>query len=236
MKKFKNNYAQNIIIIILIIFFFSTKTNFVKNTHFVLLKNYDQRINRIYGFCSPESIGYLRYIKNKHNIKNNHKIVNYEHVPQNNWAIVNTRNIGKINNKIIFLNYPGPQIEYKLTKSNKNIYEFKDVEFFAQHFKSISNIKILSDTNLENKKIKIDIFTLDKSLNKQLFKSIYLEKNKKNINLLFKDLRLSEKKLYFQLDSLSKIKDISITLNNKYDLNNFKIIDEFKNCYYVENL
>ena len=236
MNKLKSNFAQSTIAIILVIFFFSTKTNFVKNTHFVISKNYNERINNIYGYCSPEGIGYLRHLKNTYNIQDNPKIINYEHVPENIWSILNTKNIGLVSNKIIFLNYPGSKIEYKLTKSNKDIYEFKDIEFFTQHFKSISKIKVISNTDFENEVVRIDVFTMDKSLNKEIFKSLNLEKNKQNLNLFFNDLKISERKLYFKFHNTNEITDISLTLNNKYNLNDFKIIDEFKNCYYVEKL
>lgn len=236
MKKFKNNFAQSTIAIILIIFFFSTKTNFVRNTHFIISKNFSERMNDVYGYCSPEGIGYLRHLKNTYNIKDNPKIINYEHVPENSWAILNTKNIGQTSNRIIFLNYPGSKIEYNLTKSNEDIYEFNDIEFFVQHFEAISKIKVISNTDFENKVVRIDIFTIDKSLNKEIFKSLSLEKNKKNLNLFFNDLKISEKKLYFKFHNTNRIKDVILTLNNKYNLNDFKIIDEFKNCYYVENL
>ena len=235
MNKLKNNFVQNTILIILILFFFSTKTNFVRNAHFIISKNYDERINSVYGFCSPESIGYLRSIKKKYNFKENPKIINYEHVPQNSWAILNTKKIGQTTNKLIFLNYPGPQYEMNLNKSNKGIYELKDVEFIAQNFEAISKIKISDYANLTNKKIKLKILTVDKSLNKKIIKTIELKKNKKeSLNLIFKNLNLSESKLFFELHNSNEVKNINITLQNKYDLNNFKIINKFENCYLVE--
>ena len=237
MNKLKNNFMQNIILIILIIFFFSNKTDFVKNTHFIISKNYDERINSVYGFCSPEGIGYLRNIKKKFNLKENPKIINYEHVPQNNWAILNTSNIGQNSNKLIFLNYPGTRYEINLNKSNEDMFELKDVEFIAQNFESISEIRASNYDNFENEKIKLEIFTIDKSLNKKIIENIELKKNKnEQLNLIFKNLNLSESKLFFKLRNINQVKNINITLQNKYDLKNFKIINKHKNCYFVEKL
>ena len=158
-------------------------------------------------------------------------------MPQNNWAILNTKNIGKASNKLIFLNYPGPQYEINLNKSNKGIYELKDVEFIAQNFETISKIKVSDYANLTNEEIKLEILSIDKSLNKKIIENIELRKNKKeNLNLIFKNLNLSESKLFFKLHNSNEVKSIDITLQNKYDLNNFKIINEFENCYLVEKL
>ena len=79
-------------------------------------QNFTDRINKVYGFCSDESIGYLLYIKEKYKIINKPKIVNYVHVPLNDWAIINTKNINKKSDEIIFLNYPGSKIKIHLDK------------------------------------------------------------------------------------------------------------------------
>ena len=95
MKTNKNFNIRNILFLFIIIIFFSIKLDFVKNTYFLLSQNFTDRINKVYGFCSDESIGYLLYIKEKYKIINKPKIVNYVHVPLNDWAIINTKNINK---------------------------------------------------------------------------------------------------------------------------------------------
>ena len=55
-----------------------------------------------------------------------------------------------------------------------------------------------------------------------------------DINLSFEDTDLSEKRLLFKFHNLTKNVDISLILNNKYDLSSYEIINGFENCYYVK--
>jgi len=61
-------------------------------------------------------------------------------------------------------------------------------------------------------------------------------KNKRDlgINLSFEDIDLNEKRLLFKFHNLTKNVDISLILDNKYDLNSYEIINGFENCYYVK--
>ena len=54
------------------------------------------------------------------------------------------------------------------------------------------------------------------------------------MKLNFKDIDLAEKKLFFKFYNLKNKIDISLILDNKYDLNSFKVIDSFENCHYVK--
>ena len=81
----------------------------------------------------------------------------------------------------------------------------------------------------------IEIFTVDKSLNKKLIQKINLFKSKNlPINLLFDKINLSEKKLFFKLNNINDSFELNLLLINKYFLNQYKIIDKFKNCYFVK--
>ena len=62
------------------------------------LYKFDDRIKKKYGHCSNESIGYLLYLKKEYEINDNPKIINYVHVPNGKWAIINTKIINEINN------------------------------------------------------------------------------------------------------------------------------------------
>ena len=93
MQKIKK-INKHILLVVLIIFF-SVKIDFFKNFYNIFSKNYDERMNIVYDFCFEEGIGYLRYIKKKFNINDNPTIINFEHVPNNNWAIINTNAINK---------------------------------------------------------------------------------------------------------------------------------------------
>ena len=224
---------KNILLVILIIFF-SIKVDFFKNFYNIFSKNYDKRMNIVYDFFSEEGIGYLRHVKKKFNINDNPKIINFVHVPNNNWAIINTNTINKKTDKIIFLNYPGPEQVIKLHKIKNNLFEFKDVEFYKDKYSKIKKIEVLSK-NLSQKKFSIEIFTVDKSLNKKRVKKINLLKSTNfSTNLLFDKINLSEKKLFFKLSNIDDNFELNLLLTNKYFLNQYKIIDKFENCYFVK--
>ena len=232
MQKIKK-INKHILLVILIIFF-AIKIDFFKSFYNIFSKNYDERIRIVYDFCFEEGIGYLRYIKKKFNIKDNPKIINYVHVPNNNWAIINTNTINKKSNKIIFLNYPGPEKKIELNKIKNNLYEFKDVEFYKDKYSKIKKIEIISE-NPPKENFTIEIFTVDKSLNKKPVQKINLLKSTNfPINLSFDKINLSEKKLFFKLDNINDNFKLNLLLINKYFLNQYKIIDKFKNCYLVK--
>ena len=71
----------------------------------------------------------INYIINvpikKFNINDNPTIINYAHVPNNNWAIINTNTINKKSDKIIFLNYPGSEKKIEIQKIKRKILIFK---------------------------------------------------------------------------------------------------------------
>ena len=224
---------KNILLVILIIFF-SVEVDLFKNFYNIFSKNYDERMNIVYDFCFEEGIGYLRYIKKKFNINDNPTIINYAHVPNNNWAIINTNAINKKSDKIIFLNYPGSEKKIELHKIKNNLYEFKDVEFYKDKYSKIKKIEIISK-NLPQKNFTIEIFTVDKYINKKHIKKINLLKSTNYpINLLFDKINLSEKKLFFKLDNIDDNFELNLLLINKYFLNQYKIIDKFENCYFVK--
>ena len=239
-NKTRRNFINKHILLVILIIFFSVKIDFFKNFYNIFSKNYDERMEIVYDFCSGEGIGYLRYIRKKFNINDFPKIVNYDHVPNSNWAMISANTINKKSDKIIFLNYPGHEKKIKLYKIKNNLYEFKDVEFYKDKYSKIKKIEIISK-NLLQENFTIEIFTVDKSLNKKHVKKINLLKSTDfPINLFFDKMNLSEKKLFFKLDNIDNIDNIdnnfklSLLLINKYFLNQYKIIDKFKNCYFVK--
>ena len=234
---------SQIIVLLILTIAVGIKTNFFRNLAEVALHKFDDRIINKYGYCSGESIGYLLYLKKKYQIKDNPKIVNYVHVADANWAIVNTKIIDKNSKKLILLNYPGPEIRIDLEKINSNLFEFEDAEFFSNKFDKIESIEIVNNSkNFEKINWKIDIVTIDKSRNKKNIKAFDIkaflgESVKINLEVFFENLNLGGKKFYFKIKNgnISRYKNLQlkIILKNKYILENFQIIDSIDNCYYV---
>ena len=234
---------SQIIVLLILTIAVGIKTNFFRNLAEVALHKFDDRIINKYGYCSGESIGYLLYLKKKYQIKDNPKIVNYVHVADANWAIVNTKIIDKNSKKLILLNYPGPEIRIDLEKINSNLFEFKDAIFFSNKFNKIESIEIVNNSkNFAKIKWKIDIVTIDKSRNKKNIKAFDIEtflneSVKIKLDIFFKNLNLGEEKLYFKIinRNISKFENLQlkIILKNKHILENFQIINNIDNCYYV---
>ena len=234
---------SQIIVLLILTIAVGIKTNFFRNLAEVVLHKFDDRIINKYGYCSGESIGYLLYLKKKYQIKDNPKIVNYVHVADANWAIVNTKIIDKNSKKLILLNYPGPEIRIDLEKINSNLFEFKDAKFFSNKFDKIESIEIVNNSkNFEKINWKIDIVTIDKSRNKKNIKAFDIktflgESVKIKLDVFFENLNLMEKKFYFKIinRNISKFENLQlrIILKNKHILENFQIINNVDNCYYV---
>jgi hypothetical protein len=159
---------------------------------------------------------------------------------------VNTKKLVKNSKKLILLNYPGLEFEIKLEKINNNLFVFKDIDFYATKFDKIESVMLIDDIN-DLKKIdtKININVVDKLKNKKNIKNLNID-SKIKLNIAFNNLIIDEKKLYLEIDDKNlydfKNLQIKILLKNKYNLKNFKIIDESKitdgnrNCYYVEKI
>jgi len=237
MKKFisihDNKIFYFISIILLIMIFF--KTSFISNFNNVLKSNENERITKLYGYCKNESIGYLRYLKKKYNIKSNPKIINYVHTPPNKWAIYDVTAQNTDSTRLIILNYPGNEINLKLSYYKKKIYELNDPYFYSIISNLIGSLQI---QNSIKENIDITFYLKDRSNNFQKLKTINAKKDKNTndyiINQTFDDFKIDELRFFLEIDGLDEKSKVTIKLRNKYNLENFKIIDQYQNCYFVE--
>tara|TARA_B100000795_G_scaffold139746_1_gene104612 strand:- start:321 stop:1034 length:714 start_codon:yes stop_codon:yes gene_type:complete len=237
MKKFISMHSNKIfyfisIILVIMIFF---KTSFVNNLKNVLESSENERITKLYGYCKNESIGYLKYLKKKYDIKSNPKIINYVHTPPNKWAIYDVLAQNIDSTKLIILNYPGNEINLKLSYYKKNFYELNDPYFYSIISNLIASLEI-QDSIEPN--INITFYLKDRSNNFQKLKTInakkYKDTNDYIINQTFDDFKINELRLFLKIDGLNKKSKLTVKLKNKYDLENFKILDQYQNCYFVE--
>ena len=237
--------SQKMILLILIIIF-SINTNFYKNLYKIISHKFDNRITKTYGYCNGESIGYLLSIKKKYQINDNPKILNYIHTPAVNWAIINTKKINQKSNKLILLNYPGPVFIKSLDRIDNNLFVLTDTHFFIDKFNKIKNIEILNNSN-DGKKFNwtINIYNYDKFRNMNNIKTLMIKGSfdtrlKINLDMNLNDLDLNQTKLYFEIykNEVAELENlkINIELKNKYILENFQIIDNTKDCYYLERV
>jgi hypothetical protein len=235
-KKLISKIDKKIIIITLLILIFFDNTNLFKNTVKLIQKNYETRIVETYGFCGGESIGFLKYLKNKYKFNDNPKIINYEHTPQVNWSITNTANINKVAKEKILLNYPGKDINRNLEKINNNLFEFTDLFFFSNNFYQIK--KIIINNNFYND-LKLIIYTKNKLNYKKIIKTVNINSESiDNFYIKFDEIDLDETKLYFEVQRdkiISKNNiEINLVLENRYIFDEAQVIEKFKNCYYIK--
>jgi hypothetical protein len=232
---FQNKKVISFIILFILSVILFLKTSFLKNLTNILQFNESERIQKIYGYCDGESIGYLKYLKKRYKIKTNPKILNYKHFPPVNWSIYETGKKDYNENQLIILNYPGNEIDIKLNYYKDNFYELMDSYYYSTLFESIKNIKI---KDFIEPNVNVELFIKNKS-NELIMKKKFqiLRDNITNdylINQKFTDFKMSEKRFFLKFYNIKKNSKIFVTLKNKYDLGNYKIIDKFKNCYFVE--
>jgi hypothetical protein len=237
MKKiiFKNKKIITFSTIFILILLLFLKTSFFKNLINILKFTENERIERIYGYCGGESIGYLKYLKNKYKIKTNPRVLNYEHTPPTNWSIYVAGAKDYNENQLILLNYPGQEIDIKLHHYKYNFYEFKDPRHYSILFKSLKKIKI---NNFIEPNIEVEFYIKDGSDKLSMLESIQivkdLETNDFIMNQKLDVFKLKEKRFFLKFNKLKKEKKIIATLENKYNLNNYKVLDKYKNCYFIE--
>ena len=234
--KLKRFLKFKYILLILILFAFLYKINPVKNFSKVISYKLPERLENIYGYCEGESIGYLKYIKKEFNLDANPEIINFDHTPPNLWSIYEAKFNNYKSDKKIVLNYPGKKIQIDLVNLGNNIFEFKDPYFFSTISKNINKI-YSKKTNL-----KIDYLEFYKnnySNNSNLLKKTklgYKDLDKHNLQINLEEFEIGEKRLFIKIISnevYDKNSEIKLELENKLDINNYEIIHNHKNCFFL---
>ena len=216
--------------------------NFFKNFKNLYLNNYEKRIDKVYGFCEGESIGYLIYLKKNFKLDNNPKIINYQHTPKVNWAIFNPRKINLKSKNIILLNYPGEKIELNFIDDAKNILNINNLSFYRDKIDTIDNIAISFTEKNINEDIEINLYSELNYGKRNLIKKFYKNLKTFENNLIF-DINLEINKIYpknnditFEIKNIDykKIKKVKILAKNKYIINNYNLINNYKRCFLIE--
>lgn len=234
--KLKKSLKIKFILLFLVLFIFLFKTNPIKNFSEITNYNFHKRLENIYGYCGGESIGYLKYIKKEFKLDANPEIINFEHTPPNLWSIYEAKFNNYKSDKKIVLNYPGKKIHVKLASLGNNIFEFKDPYYFSLITNNINKI-YSKKTNL-----KIDYLEFYKnnfSDNSNLVKTTklgYKDLNTHNLQINLGELKIGEKRLFIKIISneiYDKNSEIKLELENRLDINNYKIIHNHNNCYFL---
>ena len=237
-KKIKKNISVLIIGFLVLIFVFNQ--NLFRKLYNIINIDYENRISNVSGFCSDDSIGYLLSLKKKFSFKFNPQVINYEDsVPDSNWAIYDTNLKNNFDYKIL-LNYPS-ELYIKFTPAENYFYSKNTSKYAA----GLSGI--IFDLKVENMDFNSEIIIYRKNFGsekkdiiyKNLFNQIILDNEIIKINFDTKKINNIYKPIILEIKNLDKnkiqlINNIKLTLKNEFDLNNLKIIDSYKNCYFVK--
>jgi hypothetical protein len=229
----------------------------IRNLTNAFLSTYEERLIKSYGFCSGEGFGYIQYLKKNYENVQNIKIINYSSIEPAQWMVFkpilskNGENKIKENLKdqLILINYPGKYIKnlainqnnvFIVNKNIRNTNAITEIEFslFNQNLKLL-NVEIEIKNIYHNNNINNKVFHIDNVKEKLVKEKLVKEK-------------LVKKKIYYPFDSLihdkvyinfkdennnivnNQIKNLFITFQNKTLLENFKVIDNYNNCFYLK--
>tara|TARA_Y100000389_G_C17356664_1_gene461469 strand:- start:354 stop:1085 length:732 start_codon:yes stop_codon:yes gene_type:complete len=239
MSKINNKFLKYILLLFLLTLILIT--SFFGNLINIYSNNFDQRINNIYGFCSNESIGYLKYLDKKYRLNNNPKIINYKHTPNVDWAIINTKKINLTSNEIILLNYPGKNIYLNLLRESNNKYYINNLHFYSDKINKIDKIVLIFDYNVDVNNLSLDLYSGKRFGKKKLFKNfnnIYeISQNKYqiDIDLNINQILFEDNYIGFEINNLKnyKIKKIEIMAKNKFNVSDYKVIDNYDKCFLI---
>ena len=224
----------------LLIFVFIYNNNLIRKFYNIITIKHDTRLSKSSGYCSKDSIGYLKYLKKKYNFTFNPRVINFENSsPSSNWAIYDN-NFEDKNDHIILLNYS--KKSFLLFKPNGKIFISNKT---ANYQNGIVEILFNLKQNQIDFNSEILIYKKKEAVsdNKEIIYKGYLNQTIfKNIPvpIKYKTEKINDiyKPFYIEMPGLTekqilKINTITLNLEHKFNLNNLKIIDNYENCYYV---
>ena len=236
----KNKKKISVLIAGFLVLIFIFNQNLFKKLYNIINIDYQDRVSKVSGFCSGDSIGYLINLKKRLNFRFNPQVINFEDsVPDSNWAIYDTKLEDNFNYKIL-LNYQD-KLSIKFMPQGNHFYS-KETSKYAVGLSGIvfdlneKNIDLNSEIIIYRKKygnkkkeiIYKDLFNQRISNNK----IIKIDFDTKKINNIYKPIILEIKNL--DKNKRQLINNIKILLKNEFDLKNYKIIDSYQNCYYIK--
>ena len=234
--KLKKFFKINLILLFFISFSFLYNINPIKNYSEIINNKLIKRLENIYGYCGGESIGYLKHIKRKFNLNANPEIINFIHTPPNLWSIYEAKFNNFKSDKKIILNYPGEKIQIDLVSLGNNLFEFKDPYYFSTISK---NIKKIYSKKTELKIDYLEFYKNNYSNNSNLLKKMkfsYSDLKKQNLDINLDEFEIGENRLFIKIISnkvYDKSSSIKLELENKFNINDYEIIHNYKNCYFL---
>ena len=229
-----------ILIVGFLIFVFIYNNNLIRKFYNIITIRHDIRLSKSSGYCSRDSIGYLKYLKKKYHFTFNPKVINFENSsPNSNWAVYDN-NFEDNDDHIILLNYP---------KTNFILFKPKGRIFFSRETANHQNgiLEILFDLKENQMDFNSEILIYRKKDNVNddkeiIYKDYFNQAIVANlpVSIKYKTEKINSiyKPIYIEMpglteEQISKINRIILNLEHKYNLEKLKILDNHDKCYYV---
>ena len=242
MKKInlKNNFLKNLekkYVLIIIFFVLLIKFNFFQNVFHIIKYDKDERLLRNSKFCEGDSQGFIVYLKNRYEFNTNPILQNNSITPLSDWYYFDFAKNNNKDNEYILLNYEEKQkLDTYLSNSK---YVINETPPLIEKIESIE-IKLNDNKSIDNKNLIINLYKSENKVEKKILtKKININKNQLeySINISLGDINGSKLRRYlveiFPLDK-DLIADVKISIKNKFNLDNFKIIEKKQNCYFLK--
>tara|TARA_B100000787_G_scaffold169729_2_gene161993 strand:+ start:10524 stop:11249 length:726 start_codon:yes stop_codon:yes gene_type:complete len=234
-KKNKIEFIILLLFLFVLIFTFEIPRKFFN----VLRLTYDERLNISYDFCSTRSVGFINYVKSKHDIKTSINFIKYTGVRNPNWIFFK-RHYKQDDKLHILLNYNNDN-EIFLEKIDKDTFRYKfDPKYNHRIFKKIiiENFKNsdIHEISIQNN-LSISKNIVIAKTNSKISKSnaeVYLSESN---NKMMQSMQKQEKNIIIKVkknqDKLNNDLKIKIKLEHIYNIRDYDIIEKINNCYLV---
>ena len=243
MKFFKEITLAKLTLILLVIIFLK-QTNFAREIYTFIKYNFNERFNKTYDYCRGSGTGYVNYLDKKYKFTGRPEIINYGTYPDPSWIIKNV-NKKKLRDQIILLNYR-EKILSNFIKINDN--QFIDNNTI-HNVSGIEEITLINNNEIDKKLVaEIKFYKKDFKKNIEFFKTdiddifnkqLKLNLNKKILMHNESDVLITHRDIIIKInyDKNSQVKSlekIKVSFINFIDLENYKILDNYNNCYLIE--
>ena len=236
--KFEKTTNKNILLIFLILVTLIILQNnkFFRKLYNVHGVDLNTRLIKIYGYCGKHSYGFLKEVESKYFLKKNLKIADYIIQPNSSWLVYDTskETSDKVN---VILNYQknlelkfiqrdGIFISESLIQGSSGI---KEIKFnISDPFNKSQTFEIYKI--IDNNKIII----LEKEINFSIAKnhSFLINHDTKLINSRREPIYIALKNL--DSTTVQKINNITLILNNRFQILDKDIILRKENCFYTK--
>ncbi|MDA7565812.1 hypothetical protein N8728_04870 [Candidatus Pelagibacter sp.] len=233
-KNLKKTINKNLFLLIFILLLL-VSFDFFKNVFHLIKYDKNERLIRNSEFCEKDSQGFVVYLKEKYNFKDNPFLLNNTISPLSDWVYFDFKKKNE-KKKLILLNYEELQeIDAKLSKSVFLINQTPPL------MKNIIGIKIhLKNVLSTDQSFLIKLFKIEDGKKNMIYsEDILFKKNliSKLIHLNFDEMKGSKLRLYgIDIKPFNEniFQNVKLLVQNKIELKKYTIIEKKQNCYYLK--